>query len=58
MEEKTTRRIGEHFGKIKDPRIGNATLHKLMDILVVAIMGVICGADGWADAEMFGKSQP
>jgi predicted transposase YbfD/YdcC len=28
-----------------------------MDILVVAICGVICGADSWVDIELFGKSK-
>lgn len=57
MEGKPTAKIEEHFGKIPDPRIGNATRHKLMDLLVVAILAVICGADGWSDVELFGKSK-
>jgi hypothetical protein len=28
-----------------------------MDILVVAMCGVICGADSWEDIELFGKSK-
>jgi predicted transposase YbfD/YdcC len=57
MNEKPTGKIEEHFGKISDPRIGNATRHKLLDILVIAILAVICGADGWSDVELFGKSK-
>ena len=57
MDEKPTGKIEEHFGKIKDPRIGNATRHKLLDILIIAILAVICGADGWSDVELFGKSK-
>jgi predicted transposase YbfD/YdcC len=57
MEEKAIGRITEHFGKVRDPRIGNATRHKLMDILVIAICGVVCGADGWSDVALFGKSK-
>ena len=57
MIEKPTGKIEEHFGKIKDPRIGNATRHKLLDILVIAVLAVICGADGWSDVELFGKSK-
>ncbi len=57
MEETPIGKITEHFGKIKDPRIGNATRHKLLDIIVIAICGVICGADGWVDVVLFGKSK-
>ncbi len=57
MEEKPTAKIEAYFGKIPDPRVGNATRHKLIDILVVAILAVICGADGWSDVELFGNSK-
>jgi predicted transposase YbfD/YdcC len=57
MEETPTGKITEHFGKVKDPRIGNATRHKLLDIIVISICAVICGADGWTDVELFGKSK-
>jgi len=57
METKPTARIEAHFGKLRDPRIGNAKRHKLMDILVIAICAVICGADSWSDIELFGKNK-
>jgi predicted transposase YbfD/YdcC len=57
MEEKPTAKIEEHFGKVTDPRIGNATRHKLIDIIVIAILAVICGADTWVDVELFAKSK-
>jgi predicted transposase YbfD/YdcC len=31
--------------------------HKLMDIIAIAICAVICGAEGWVDIELFGKSK-
>lgn len=57
MEEKPTTKIEEHFGKVTDPRVGNAKRHKFMDIIVIAILAIICGADGWADVELFAKSK-
>jgi predicted transposase YbfD/YdcC len=57
MEDKSIGRISEHLGKVKDPRIGNATRHKLIDILVIAICAVVCGADGWSDVALFGRSK-
>lgn len=57
MEEQAIGRITEHFGKVQDPRIGNATRHKLIDIIVIGVCAVICGADGWSDVALFGKSK-
>jgi predicted transposase YbfD/YdcC len=49
--------ITRHFGKMRDPRIDRTKRHKLLDILIIAICGVICGADSWVDIEMYGKSK-
>jgi len=38
---------------MEDPRRYNK-LHKLQDILVIAICVAIGGADGWEGAELFG----
>jgi predicted transposase YbfD/YdcC len=57
MDKQATGKIIEHFQKVSDPRIGNATRHKFIDILVIAICAVICGADGWSDVELFGKTK-
>ena len=43
--------IGKHFGELEDPRIERARRHQLMDIIVIAVCGVICGADSWVDIE-------
>ena len=57
MEEQPASKITEYFGKLSDPRIGNATRHKLIDIIVIAICAVICGADGWSDVALYGKTK-
>ena len=56
-EEAEVGSIAKHFGKVKDPRIERTKRHKLIDIFLIAICGVICGADSWVDIEMFGKSK-
>jgi len=43
--------------KVKDPRIDRTKRHKLIYILIIAILAVICGADSWVDVEMFGNSK-
>ena len=47
----------EHFDKLSDPRIDRTLDHKLIDIVIIAICGVICGADSWVGIESYGKSK-
>ena len=47
-------RIGDHFGSVRDPRIDRSKRHQLLDIIAIALCGVICGADSWAEIEAFG----
>ena len=47
--------ILEHFAELPDPRMERTRLHKLGDILAIAICAVICGIEGWTDIELFGK---
>jgi predicted transposase YbfD/YdcC len=44
------------FVDLPDPR-GVNKIHKLSDMLVIAVMAVICGADGWVDVALFGRSK-
>lgn len=46
----------DHFAALSDPRSSNAR-HELIDILVIAVCAVICGAEGWEDIEEYGKAQ-
>ena len=32
-------------------------LHRLVDILVIALCAVICGADTWTEIELFGRAK-
>lgn len=57
MEDTVSAAIKEHFGNLTDPRIDRTKLHKLLDILVIAICAVICGADSWEDVEDFGNAK-
>jgi predicted transposase YbfD/YdcC len=57
MDDKRPRSIIEHFSSLPDPRIDRRKEHKLVDIIVVAICAVICGADDWVAIEDFGNSK-
>jgi hypothetical protein len=45
------------FGDIPDPRVVGRCDHLLVDIIMVAICGVLCGAESWSEVEEFGKSK-
>ena len=49
--------LGDHFSKVEDPRGDKGKLHKLEEILTIAICSIICGADGFAGMEQFGESK-
>ncbi len=49
--------IAEHFSPLKDPRTGRMVDHYLIEILTIAICGVICGADDWVAMEQFGQAK-
>lgn len=56
MEEPPFDDIRTYFANLTDPRSANAR-HRLLDIIVIAICAVICGADGWEDIEEYGHVQ-
>lgn len=49
--------LAEHFGDLEDPRIERTKAHLLIDILTIAILAVICGADGWVGFETYGQAK-
>lgn len=49
--------ISEHFARLRDPRIDRTKDHPLINILVIALCGIICGADDWVEIEAFGKAK-
>jgi len=49
--------ITEHFSDLEDPRVEGRIAHRLIDIILIAICAVICGADSWAEIETFGEAK-
>lgn len=48
----------QHFSELSDPRLDNHNRrHNLQDILLIAILGSICGADGLAEISRFGQAK-
>ncbi|HWS83476.1 MAG TPA: ISAs1 family transposase [Ktedonobacteraceae bacterium] len=57
MEMKQVISLEKSFSCVQDTRVDRTKLHKLQDIIVIAICAVICGAEGWEDIEQFGKEK-
>lgn len=49
--------IAKHFEQVEDPRIERSKAHLLIDILTIAILAIICGADGWVGMESYGNAK-
>lgn len=47
----------KHFERLPDPRIERHKKHMLMDILVLTLCAVICGASSWESIEDYGHRQ-
>jgi hypothetical protein len=43
------------FRDVPDPRTGNFITHKLHALIVIAVLAVICGADGWVQVAFWGR---
>ena len=57
MEEGALRDLETIFSQVEDPRVERTKRHRLRDSSILAIGGVICGADGWGEIEEFGRAK-
>jgi predicted transposase YbfD/YdcC len=57
MNDKLSASITDHFAGLEDPRVERTKLHELLDIIVIAICAIICGADDWTEVELFGNAK-
>jgi len=44
-----------HFAALPDPRSGPARRHGRLDIVAIAVLAVLWGADRWVEGEVFGR---
>jgi predicted transposase YbfD/YdcC len=49
--------LAQSFAGLTDPRVERTRHHQLLDIILIAICAVVCGADGWTEVEAFGKTK-
>ena len=49
--------VFRYFRKLRDPRRSGLTSHPLTDLIAIAVLAVICGAEGWDDMNEFGLAK-
>src|SRR5262249_24881238 len=49
--------IKKHFRHLHDPRVTGRTKHLLIDLLVLALCGVIANCDDWPDIALFARQR-
>jgi len=47
--------LHQAFFRLYDPRMDRCKKHKLLDIIILSILGVLSGAESYDSIEMFGK---
>jgi predicted transposase YbfD/YdcC len=57
MEHYSPLDLETYFAEVDDPGVERTKRHKLLDIIIIAICGMICGAEGWVEIEEFGKEK-
>ena len=54
MSESALTSLKIHFSDLSDPRVQHSIEHQLIDIVLITICGVICGAESWVEIENYG----
>jgi predicted transposase YbfD/YdcC len=57
MSENPAQSLEDCFSAVPDPRVLGRCDHKLLDILMIAVCGVIAGAESWVEVETFGQAK-
>ena len=57
LSETSLETLIECFADLPDPRIDRCKRHKLLDIVVIGLCAIICGAEGPTDMETFGETK-
>lgn len=57
MQEEMTGKLSVHLARLPDKRRGAGKRHKLVEIVTIAICGIMCGADDWNGIEEYGHAK-
>lgn len=51
----SSRHLKDHFRQLADPRVGRAKRHELLDILLLAVWAMLCGAESFTEMAEFSQ---
>jgi predicted transposase YbfD/YdcC len=54
MSKSAVTSLKTHFSDLSDPRAQHSIEHLLIDIVLLTICAVICGAESWVEIENYG----
>lgn len=57
MPEAVFASLEECFSELPDPRVAGRCDHQLIDMIIMTVCAVICGADSWTGVETFAKAK-
>lgn len=57
MDEMALGPLATSFATLPDPRVDRTKDHLLLDIVLIAICAVVCGAEGWVEVAEFGEAK-
>jgi len=57
MTESSLSDLKIHFSELPDPRVQHGIEHLLIDIVMLTICAVICGAESWVEVENYGLAK-
>lgn len=57
MESAAFLPLPRHFAELDDPRVERTSLHRLLDIVAIALCAVMAGAESWDDIALFGQTK-
>jgi predicted transposase YbfD/YdcC len=57
LEEMALGPLATSFASLTDPRVDRTKDHLLLDIVLIAICAVVCGAEGWVEVAEFGEAK-
>jgi hypothetical protein len=49
--------VSQYFATVEDPRIDRTKDHALLDMIIITLCAVICGADSWVAVEESGNTK-
>lgn len=57
MSDRSRTSVEQYFAALPDPRVARTRVHRLGELITIALCAVLCGADDWVAVETFGRAK-